>query len=827
MNKRQNSRVPLGILVACFVLLALSRTIQAADAPFVAAFDRFARHGEIAERAAGRLLLAELSCTACHASEDSQLAPKGGPLLDGVGNRLHPQWLKRFLLHPTATKPGTTMPDILAGVPNETKPAVVDALAAFLSSQPASYPEIRATGANPVLFEFWKQGDAEQGKQLYHQIGCVACHAADGDYEVVEVKPSPIDQLLAQLDPEEIAELGLASAARRVESVPHGNLAAKYTYESLTHFLLKPEATRPAGRMPNFSLTAMDAAHIAAYLLDRNETEAQGSDATAPSERPPQTGASSSANEQLIAEGRRLFVELRCANCHAIEGAKEKLLAAPLAKLGAVDAASCFVGRETKRGQPDFPLDDAQKMAMEAAMSHLESKKPLAADELLEGQLLQLNCYACHEREKRGGVGRFRKPYFETVGNVDIGDEGRLPPQLTNVGLKLQQTWLKNVLAGKVRVRPHMHIRMPQFAADKVKPLPALLVKADDGQRQPTDQQVFGQANLAEFADAGRALMDAGCVQCHAYKGESLPGTVGVDLQSIALRVQPQWFHDFLLDPASLKERTRMPTFFPGGVSQNKAILAGNTEQQIAAMWAYLRDLDRQPLPQKIVDARAQDYELTPTDRPIVMRTFMQEAGTHAIAVGFPQKIHYAFDAESISLALAWRGRFVDAEGTWFVRFAPPADPLGDERMRFPAGVALAALDNPKAEWPADAEAADYRFSGYRLDKSGVPTFLYKIGGLEVEDRIAPAAAQTLKRRLVIRSGQPGKNARSLWLRAHVGKSLSSSGATAVASESGLQVIVGDDLARGAQLRSVNGGQQWIMRVDIDAEKVIELEYKW
>ena len=61
---------------------------QAEAVPFVAGFERFARHQEIDKVTAGRLLLTELSCTACHTSNSDDLKPKLGPQLDGAGNRL-------------------------------------------------------------------------------------------------------------------------------------------------------------------------------------------------------------------------------------------------------------------------------------------------------------------------------------------------------------------------------------------------------------------------------------------------------------------------------------------------------------------------------------------------------------------------------------------------------------------------------------------------------------------------------------------------------------------------------------------------------------------
>src|SRR5690606_22442851 len=165
----------------------------------------------------------------------------------------------------------------------------------------------------------------------------------------------------------------------------------------------------------------------------------------------------------------------------------------------------------------------------------------------------------------------------------------------------------------------------------------------------------------------------------------------------------------------------------------------GDPDRQIAAMWGYLKSLARQPLPAKIEEVRARDYELKPTERPILIRTFMRDAGPHAIAVGFPQQVHLALDADSLRLVSAWRGRFLDAQGTWFVRSAPPADPLGEERITIcEQDLLLFARD-------AEAEPAR-RFLGFEFDQQGVPTFSYEFGGLHVEDRITPDAAPPSER---------------------------------------------------------------------------------
>ncbi len=94
-----------------------------------------------------------------------------------------------------------------------------------------------------------------------------------------------------------------------------------------------------------------------------------------------------------------------------------------------------------------------------------------------------------------------------------------------------------------------------------------------------------------------------------------------------------------------------------------------------------------------------------------------------------PEQVHFAFDAQSLWLAAAWRGRFVDAQGTWFIRFAPPADPLGEDEISIQSESLFASPDLPS------------RFIGYRLDSQGIPTFSYRVGDLIVEDRITALAS--------------------------------------------------------------------------------------
>jgi mono/diheme cytochrome c family protein len=803
------------IIIRCLLVTILFAAATASQeevtaTPFVASFDRFFHETESDGAAGGRLLLSELSCAACHATEDASLRPKLGPRLDGAGLRLQKKWLQRFLADPQAVKPGTTMPDVLHDLPADKKAHAIAALAAFLSAQREPFRVLNSTGGNPIAHEFWNKGNRDRGRQLYHQVGCVACHEPNEDYDAVAKPSSELEKLLAQLDPDEIRELGLSDAAHPVRSVPHAKLAEKYTRKSLTYFLFQPETVRPGGRMPSLKLKPEEAADIAAYLLRGEADDARPTDPI--------------GDEGLVAEGRKLFSELRCANCHTAKGIKPAKRAMQLAGLNVQAKQSCVA--EPKPGAPHFNLNPIQRDSVRRALDSSKSATK-AADlvEQLDFHMLQLNCYGCHERTKRGGVGPQRRAYFETAGHVDLGDEGRIPPPLDAVGSKLKVAWLKQVFEGTGDVRPHMLARMPKFAPAAVESLPASFFKADGSDRS-TEQDIFPDA--AKLIEAGRLLVDVGCVQCHPARGEHLPGVMGVDLAGMANRTQPKWFRDFLLNPAQLKPRTRMPTLFPNRRSGVPAVLDGNVDQQIAAMWAYIKDLDRQPLPEKIVRGKAHNFELVPKERPIVLRTFMKDAGTHAIAVGFPQQVHFAFDAEEVRLVQAWRGRFLDAHGTWFDRFIPPAAPLGTDLIATPAGIPFAKLSTTDEAWPAQGGAdAGYNFRGYRLDRSGVPTFLYRLDQYEIEDRIEPAKGKHLRRRIKITDRRPQDEAAALWFRPHVGKHLKLEGELSYSNETGLGVAVSNRVGNAGELRRINGTEEWIIPLEIRSETAIEVNYRW
>ncbi len=801
------------------VLLLVLPGLESVAAPLVPGFERFSRHTQEAD--GGGVLLTELSCTACHEAESPELAAKRGPDLSGAGRGIDAGWMRRFLLDPQSGKPGTTMPGLLGSLSDAERSHVADALVAFLATQQREFPELKSTASAPVAVEFWNKGDAGRGRELYHSVGCVACHEPDPDYETGAAPPSSLETLLQQLDEDELKQLGLTDAARPVPSAPLPALSEKYSREVLAHFLLNPALARPAGRMPSLKLNPAEAADIVAWLL-REQSRVAGA-----------VAADQSAN--LVAGGKRLFVDLGCSNCHRAEGVTEKKPAKPLAELNADAASGCV--RLPGKGLPRYSLDEVQQAALQAVLDRGRAGKSVTEQygDAVSFRMRQLNCFACHERDGRGGVGPKQRAYFEVEGLVDLGDEGRIPPPLTGVGRKLKASWLKKVFAGTGDVRPHMLARMPVFPDEVVGSLSAGFARVDELKTR-SEGDVFGDTK--SLAVAGRELLDTGCVQCHPVRGERLPGVVGIDLEGMAARVEPQWFHDFLRNPAELKNRTRMPTFFPNGKSANQTLLDGDVDRQIAAMWAYIRDAANQPLPEKIEKGKIHNFELVPTDRPIVLRTFLRDAGPHGIAVGFPQKLHLAFDAEQVRFAGFWKGRFLDAHGTWFDRFTPLAAPLGTDVVGLPVGVPFATV-GPDAAWPLIVgEDAGYQFRGYRLDTSGTPEFLYRFDGVSVSDRSAPAGESELVRRITLRADGEGSQSAQLWFRVLTGKSLERQSATSMRSDAGLTATIPAGAAEGGTLFESDGGsatagiREWRVPINLangdpSSETVIEVRYVW
>jgi mono/diheme cytochrome c family protein len=192
---------------------------------------------EIADTRTGRVLLSQLQCSACHAPSTEQSAwIRGASALDlrEIGKRVNPDWLQRFIAAPAEVAPQTSMPDMLHGIPADERANVADALTHFLISQSVSaYRPLQPDRAA-----------VQRGEDLYHRIGCVACHGAMKE----------------------------ADSLKRSSNLQ--GMSAKWSHEGLRRYLINPLALRPLGRMPAMNLSDSEASDLAHYLL--RETQVPG-----------------------------------------------------------------------------------------------------------------------------------------------------------------------------------------------------------------------------------------------------------------------------------------------------------------------------------------------------------------------------------------------------------------------------------------------------------------------------------------------------------------------------------------------------------------------
>jgi mono/diheme cytochrome c family protein len=743
------------LVAACAILWGGPTPAEAA--PIVAGFERYGRlaDSDAARVDAGLVLVGELGCVNCHAASKEaaqHVLPKAGPVLAKVGVRLRPEWIVRHVKSPHEVKPGTTMPDVLAGLPAAERDRVADAIAHFLIS---TGEFVDGWGTAPPKV------NVGAALAAYEQSGCAACHGSR--------KPD---------------------AAKLPDAMPLGDLAAKWSPKALHDFLRDPLDTRPSSRMPAAAVRGSDFHAIVAALIGASV----GPDGV-PLVPPP--AAAFAVDPARATEGRTLFAAVGCANCHRMpaDGKGTPIAATrtpkPLADLAA-PPSGCLAPSPPAAAAPPVPwygLDDAQRAAIMAALSWLNSPSaaaPAARERQIDRGFTALNCYACHARDGKGGtlpavatvdedgepirVDPARDALF-TSAVAELGDEARLPPTLTGVGDKLTPEYLLQVLRDGVNERAtYMHTAMPRWHGAVTDPLARLL--ADDPKTTVPLPALDG-FSAADITEQGRILSGSkalGCIKCHQFdrdKGQSL----GVlPMVRMAKRLRHEWFLAYVANPQHFRPGTRMPASWPDGKVFFPDILDGTAAGQIEGIWRYISSKEQRPP----VGLAASPIELVPVERPIIYRNFISGAGPRAIGVGYPEKVNIAWDADALRLALVWKGAFIDAGLHWSGRGNGFQPPLGDGLFTADATTPLAAFaaesELATATWPKGSDrkargpVADHRFKGYRLDAAGRPAFQWQWGDCVVVDSVEPATfsnlpggtgpASGLKRTLTL-SGSP------------------------------------------------------------------------
>lgn len=795
-------------------------------------------------------LVADASCTACHAADESTIERLGvapAPAIlgeDGVGGRLSPAAIRaRVRAH--GGELGMRMPDLLHGLPEAEQASAVEELVHFLASQGGPL------GPTDAMMEVSTARVAE-GERLWSEVGCVACHGADP-----------------------------------AEAIAMDDLAAAWTHESLAEFLRDPLATHVAGRMPSMNLTHDEASAVAAFLLTRpgpgsTPTAAVASrpglkleywnarfqgigpmDETRPSDLEsrievpgvgpgagrddfgvrlsgeidiPATGRwnfflrsddgsglrigdtlvidhggihgasvkrgaidldagrhpiaismfelgggevlelswsgpgvdrqpvpasafSSDAavldpgwpafeiDEELAQAGMMRFARTGCGTCHVPDMPLIGTLA-EIPPFEALEPGSGCLSEAVPAAAPDYGFTAAERRLLDEAVANAGALlEPLPADLAAAHSMTRLACINCHARDGVGAPEPATLALFVSNDDAELGDEGRLPPSLHDVGNKMKLDAIEETLATGWKVRPYMKARMPVFGDRAVEGLAVDLAAADGIPRDAVEPPFS-----AELAGIGHALVGTdgvSCVQCHTAAGHPALGVPAVDLASMHERLRPGWFRKHLLDPQKTNPGTRMTAFWGNGGTDRilPDVLGGDPVKQVDAIRTYLSLGESMPIPRGVVPD-AGEYALVPGDRPILFGTFMEDVSPRTIAVGLPENVHFAYDAEHGRLAKAWRGEFMDARGTWHGRAGQLENPGGSSVVILPEGPAIAPLQSRADPWPdafgrdaAGVRDADWRFAGRSVDEDGRPSFHLEVDGARITERPFPRLA--------------------------------------------------------------------------------------
>jgi cytochrome c2 len=488
----------------------------------------------------------------------------------------------------------------------------------------------------------------------------------------------------------------------------------------------------------------------------------------------PTGGETFVVDKTKASQGQAWFHKLGCASCHAITESGASSIAAfeakPLKETDAESNPGCL-SDNPGISSAFYYLTSIERQAIVNSIAHIENwSKPLEPSQQVLKTMTSLNCFACHERGELGGLSNYRKQFFHTRGEADLGDEGRIPPDLTDVGRKLKRDWMNKVLNQGASVRPYMATRMPVFGKENVHGLVDQIFKADKNDKTVPSA---GKISLDD-AKYGRKLVGVGgmaCITCHTFGKFGSLGIPAMDLTTAGERLQKDWFVRYLKDPSSLRPGTRMPSFWPEGQSVNRDVFDGDTQRQIDAIWSYLNIADDNNPPTGLIQGKK---EIIADGEAVIYRNFIEGAGPRAIGVGYAEKANLAFDANQMRLAMIWQGPFMDGARHSSGRGAGFEPPLGHNLVKLPDGPPFAfSVDPENTSWPKlSGKKAGYEFKGYWLDSKRRPKFNFEFMAMDVQDYIVAVPGELdafLRRYLTFDSRAHYVN---LWMRAAVGKNI-------------------------------------------------------
>lgn len=593
----------------------------------------------------GRVQFEVHRCNRCHVrANDLPSAP--GPDLTHVVTNLIATKLKAKLLDPQHLTPHAKMPSF--GLTKKES----EAIAAFLRSvsKPVKLPDLpkkprrrRRSKKKPVP-------ETRAGEILFRSVGCLACHTKDKHGTAGPYAGGDLTQV-----------------------------SKKRSAKWIAQWLKDPKTLSADHRMPVFKLSNVERRQLALYLasdrkasIGRKPSDGSGQRRVPVAPRNQRANARRSPDVSLVAQGRKLVEQYRCAACHTIPTIKRP---APVAaSFDKITPKNSCVDKTPDRKKHRPAYSGINVKAITAYLkSHAGKLSPISDFERGRRLLTQRNCTTCHPRGLSRGI-------VETAGKMSQLDaalrgqsQGMIPPSLNAVGDKLLDGYLKTAVAGEQKIArlPWLRVRMPRFGHSKSETAAlAHYLKAHD--RIPprlrlSTKPVAKVPSESQILVAGQTLLGIrgfSCIACHKV-GKYEPrntalGTKGSDLMALAGRIRKPFFDRWTRNPIRIVPGMEMPSYHGKPVP---GVLKDDVNLQLEVLWRALNDKRfKPPTNPSVVE---QFITVKPGEPARIIRdvfTVPKENGggyvARSLAIGLNNGHNLLFDLDTYSLRGWYFGDF-------------------------------------------------------------------------------------------------------------------------------------------------------------------------
>jgi mono/diheme cytochrome c family protein len=560
----------------------------------------------------GRQTIEKYGCYACHKIAGwGENRRKPGPSLLKIASKVDKEWFKSWVWEPRSFNKHSKMPAFFRQS-NNSKPefvrmnmAEVNAIAEYVWDKSKPY----------AATEKFHPGNADNGKKIISQVGCLGCHGVDG----------------------------LEDQSNKVKAYAGPwltGLGSKVQPDWLVTWLKKPSHYQEDTIMPSLRLSDSEANDIATYLLSLRNKSFEGLtfakfDLKARDELLSDylsafdTKASATAKvakmndrEKTLDLGKRSIGKYGCYSCHNLEGFDGYAPIGPeLTKEGSKPLTQFFFGIQHQvpasrdgwitahlqnprmwdigidkvfrdlNKMPNFYMNEGEaKKITVALLGQVSDVIPLAgmkrydAGETLYNNAMKVagkyNCMGCHQID--GLRGDILRAYADDI------NQG--PPRLVNEGHRVQTNWLYHFLQAPVPIRPWLAIRMPTFNLS-VEERNTLIAGFQQGAKQPTFEEPESVVKWEPGEREGAVKLWAAynCVSCHSM-GFTKDTPLAPDLHKASARLRPSWIKLWITNPQTILPGTTMPSFFgdDGKAPIEPGIFGGDAEKQINALTKYV-----------------------------------------------------------------------------------------------------------------------------------------------------------------------------------------------------------------------------------------------